>query len=414
MNYSNSIMDALVPGTTGRTESGYYPAIVETARIVNVNLQDWTVDCVSEHGNRRFFDIQVSSPYFHYFNGEGWYSMPEVGALVWVCQESAGIHAKRFVLGFQAPNDERILEGSSVQAGGFRANRQNLNPGDMMWRSRDENFVILRRGGVVQIGSSAANQRIFIPLGSLIRDFCFGYQLQTLAGDLQFENDSTKVQGPNVVQQEDAGQVNTRFFLRVKTKANEPEHAVLMTVGSHPDDDNLRLSLEVRPNGVEGATAVISLQMSKDGSVSWSMEKDLTLEVKGNVSVTSSEGDLVLAASSGTASLSSSGNLELKSTKGNVVAEAKGSLQLKGETGTIEAKQLSLKAKTQVGGPGGEPIPLGNQLVALFQELIKGFTDPSAPFGPAAPPPGSPMLFPGLTKLAAQLNSILSTKNTTT
>ena len=406
-------LGVLAPGGSGRTESGYSTPVIETARVVNVNTQDWTVDAVSEHGNRRFFDIQVMSPYFHYFNGEGWYAMPEVGALCWVCQESTGIYAKRFILGFQAPNDERTQEGQDTQADGFRSNRQNLNPGDMMWRGRDENFVVLRRGGVVQIGSGPATQRIYIPIGGLIRDFCYGYELFSIAGEMKFEEDSTNVTGPDVEVQADAGQVNTRFLLKVKTIANEPEHAVLLTAGSHEDDDKLRLSLEIRPDGAEGSVPVIQLQMDKEGTVTWILEKDFTLSAAGAVTLTADGGDLFLNSLQGAGTLKSKKDMLVQSESGALTLQGKGAALLKGSTATVEGSTIALKGKTQVGGPGGEPVVKGTQLKNLLTSLIKGLTDPAAPFGPIYAP-GQPILFPGMTSLLPTLESILSSDNTTT
>jgi hypothetical protein len=39
------------------------------------------------------------------------------------------------------------VKGNSPDAS-FRGGRPVLNPGDMYWQGRDENFVVLRRGGV--------------------------------------------------------------------------------------------------------------------------------------------------------------------------------------------------------------------------------------------------------------------------
>jgi hypothetical protein len=389
--------------TGGRIESGYFQATVETARIINVNVNDYTVDAVGEFGNKRFFDVQVMSPYFHYFNGEGWYAMPEVGALCWVCQESAGLYAKHFILGYQSPYDERTLEGSELQAGGFRANRQSLNPGDMMWRGRDENFVVLRRGGVVQIGASPANQRIYIPIGSLIRDFCFGYELQTLSGDLMFVNDRED--------QDDAGQVKTRFRLRTKTLANEKDHAVILIAGSHEDDAALRLSLQVNESGAEGAPLVAQLQIDKEGTVTWTMEKDLLMTATGKASL-SAGGDIDIQSTEGNVSLSSKLATSLSS-GASLGIEAKGAATLSGATATVEGASIALKGKTQIGGPGGEPLVKGAQLITFLTNLIVGLTDPTKPFG-VSTPPGTPALFPGMAALLPSLSSIISTNNTTT
>jgi hypothetical protein len=391
--------------TGGRAESGYFPAVIETARIVNVNVNDWSVDAVSAYGNRRFFDVQVMSPYLHYFNGEGIYVMPEVGALCWVCQESTGLMANHFVLGFQAPVDERVDRTTGAQAGNFKANRQNLNPGDIMMRTRDENFIILRRGGVVQIGATPATQRMYIPIGNIIRDFCENYSLFTLAGDMEWQTDR--------VDQSDAGEVSTRFVLRSKTKANEPEHAVVVTLGSQKDSPDIRLSLVVNESGVTGAPAVVQMTMDKAGSVSWSILKDFTFSSKGKISLTTTEADMLLEATNGKMSLIAGQDLAA-SVGGNFSLKAKGSASIESSLkALVKAPQIDLDGKVNVGGAAAkEPMVLGLKLVQLLLEIIDGFTNPQKPFGLGVTP-GMPMVFPGLLSALGKLQLILSTNNKT-
>jgi hypothetical protein len=394
-------------------EGGYHQPVIEVARIVNVNVNDYTVDTVAEYGNRRAFDIQVMSPYFHFFNGEGWYAMPEIGALCWVCQESPGLFGRQFVLGYMAPHDERLEANTGLQADNYRANRQILNPGDMMWRGRDENFVVLRRGGVVQVGSSPANQRMYIPLGSIIRDFCFGYELFSLAGELKFETDSVNVVGTEVAQADDAGDVKTRFILKTKTQADEPEHAVILTAGSHKDDDNLRLSLEIRPSGAEGEAPVLELQVDKSGNVNWTHSGSFGLSSVGDVSLTSETGNAELISAAGNTTVRAKQNLQLQAEAGKASLLGSSAVDI-GSSGpvTVAGSSINLAAPTQVGGPGGEPIVKGTQLKLFLQEPIKGMTDPAAPFGPIYAP-GQPILFPGMTVLNLLLENMFS-ENTTT
>src|SRR5574337_1687504 len=128
----------IAPGVRGGVPSrGYKPAVIEKGRIVNVNIKDWSVDVAGEYANKIFLDVQVASPYLHYANGEGIYVMPEVGAMCWICIPSTGHMAPAFVLGFMAPIDERKGDDGQIPAN-FRAGRQNLNPGDIMMRTRDE------------------------------------------------------------------------------------------------------------------------------------------------------------------------------------------------------------------------------------------------------------------------------------
>lgn len=399
--------DPLAPTETGGiAESGFFPAVIQTARVVSVNVRDWSLDLVSEYGNQRYFDIQWMNPYLHFINGEGIYVMPEAGAICWICKPSGGKMATPFVLGFKTEIDERDEE-TEGPALNYRANRQTLNPGDMMMKTRDENFLILRRGGVLQLGSTPISQRIYVPIGNLIRDICENYLLQSLAGDMEWT-----VQGER---QSDRGDAKTFFRLRSKTTALDPEHAVVLTTGSHPDDDNLRLSLVVKPDGAEGSATIVSMTMDKDGNVSWTVEGAWALDVKGDVNITSREGDLTLETLKKSMFLTSAKDITAEA-QGNAALAANGGDADLFATGnaTVTGKLIALNGKTQVGGTGGEPLVKGLTLLNILTQLIQGMFDASAPHGPVNTPPGFPVLMPVVAKLLPQLQNMLSTNNTTT
>jgi hypothetical protein len=389
-------------GTGGRAESGYFPATIETARIVNVNIVDWTVDAVSEYGNRRFFDIQVMAPYLHYFNGEGIYVVPEVGAICYVAQSSSGLMAPFFVLGFQAPPDERIEEGSNLQTGNFRANRQVMNPGDIVLRTRDENFVMLRRGGVVQIGATPTSQRLFIPIGNVIKDMCESYNLFSLAGEMLWEVDRTD--------QSDAGDVMTRVNLRVKSTAGDPLHSVLLTLGSQTDNPNVRLVLEVKESGAQDAETVVRMTMDNAGAIAWEAQS-FALHTTGPISLLADQGNVRLETGDGRASLVGTTGAIVRAGNGNLSLTGNADVELIGgrnATMKLRAKIADIEADTALGGPNAkEPMVLGQALVEFMTEMIQGFTDPSRAYG-VAPPPGNPLVFPGMQSLLGKLHSILS------
>lgn len=157
--------------------------IIKEGRIVNVNLPNWTVDCITIFDQQRFFDIQVAGPYMHANTGEGMYAVPDVGAKCIICIPSDG--PPPFVLAFimppesvpftetelEYPEEARALQKGNTYAGG----RKRPKMGDIVMRGRDGNFCILHRGGVLQFGSTELAQRICIPLGNLITDISGGY-----------------------------------------------------------------------------------------------------------------------------------------------------------------------------------------------------------------------------------------------
>lgn len=390
--------------TGGRMESGLYPAVIVTARIVNVNVRDWTVDAVGEYGNTRYMDIQMMHPYFHYAAGEGIYVMPEVGALCWVAQESTGRWGQFFILGFQAPVDEREDPETGEQEANFRANRQNLNPGDMMIRGRDENFIILRRGGVIQIGATAATQRLYIPIGNIIRDVCESYECFTLGGDMSWQVDRTD--------EDDAGQVNTRFRLRSKLNAGEPEHTVILTTGSHRDDENLRLSLVINESGETGAPTVVQLLIDKEGNVTWLVEKSFSLTASA-VSIVAEKEDVLLEALAGKGTLRSKGDMLVQSISGSFTARGTTALMEASGVATIKGSTINHEGKNNLGGSAAKsPIVKGQELKLFLKALLQGIIIANDPAS-VMPPLGNPAMFAAAQTLLGQLDIFLSKNNNT-
>ena len=369
-------------GSLGNVAGGMNPAYVETVRIFNVNISDWSVDCISEHGNKRYFDAQVMSPYFHYANGEGMYAMPEVGALAWYCTPSQGRMAQGFIMGYQAPFDDDDVS--------YRSNRLELNPGDMMMRTRDESFIILRRGGVVQIGSTPIAQRLYVPLRNFIQDFCENYQLSTFGGELLWETQRTD--------QTTTGDAPTKFSLRAKQKANDEEYIAEMTIGSHKDDDHLTMKLAVWTDGSKDREAVFSLQITNEGNVTWDIEKDWTQNITGDYALTV-EGDISVE-SKKSVSVKAANAATMESTTGNAKVSGKIGAELKGgATATIEAPMI----KHGAGASVATPAVMGTELFNILTAVANGIDQVA--IGPLVPLKAIPPM------ILTPLVSILSTKN---
>jgi len=210
------------------TQAFQQPAVIMQARVLNVNMVNWTVDVISQFDRHYFSDIQVISPYLHYDNGEGIYVMPEVGAVCMVCIPSDT--TPPFVAGFVAPMEQRggqqlqnptdpnsainttvfgtqaidpnQTTGADAPAGtrsrgsnttqfpdvdaAFSAGRPAVNPGDIMLRTRDDNFITLHRGGVLSLGATELAQRIYIPLGDKILDISGEYEHQNIGGSVHW------------------------------------------------------------------------------------------------------------------------------------------------------------------------------------------------------------------------------------
>jgi hypothetical protein len=370
----------------GMTEGGYFPTSVETTRITNVNIDDWSVDAVSEYGNKRYFDLQVMNPYFHFANGEGFYSMPEVGALCWVCRPSAGRFAAPFILGYQAPHDE--------ENDGFRASRLNLNPGDMMMRTRDENFLILRRGGVVQIGSTPICQTMYVPIQNIMRHFCENFELNALGGEMLWRTDRDD--------QTTDGSAPTTFFLNAKNKANESAHAAKLSIGSHGENNPLTLKLVINESGARDAEQKISLEMDRDGNVSWDIESSWSLVTKQDITMVAEEGAVSMDAGD-TGTWSAQKDVLLKSAQKDILIDAfKNATMVARKTATVDGQFVKL------GDKAVEPGVLGNKLAAVLNGIctvILGLTYVS--------PSGSVVPVIGATAIVGpqgQVSTVLSPK----
>ncbi len=173
---------------------GVFGTLVLECRVVNVNLPNWTVDCTSIFDRRRFFDIQVASPYMHPNNGDGIYCTPDVGAKCVVCIPSDG--SAPFVMAFIMPPEQLPLtkeelnnpqEAFATQRGStYAGGRKRPKMGDIVMRGRDGNFCILHRGGVLQFGATELSQRICIPLGNLMTDISENYNHFNTGGSVNW------------------------------------------------------------------------------------------------------------------------------------------------------------------------------------------------------------------------------------
>ena len=344
-------------------ESGYQGAVVETVRIVNVNIDAWSVDAVGEYGNKRFFDIQVMTPYFHYLNGEGIYAMPEVGALAWLCKGSSGKWAEAFILGFKAPHDE--------DSDGFRDGRSALNPGDIMMATRDENFIILRRGGVVQIGSTPICQTMYVPINNIIRHFCEKFEVNAFGGELLWETWRREESSDE--------DIFTTFYLNVKEKASDPAHVARLSIGSHGDGDPLRLQLTMYPDGTDGAEFVADLQIDNEGNVTWDSRFNYTIVAAKNFTVTTEEESITLdSAKDFYAKSAEAMNLE---SSGDMMAASGGKAELSAAKGlTIDGQTIKVGANASV-----EKMVLGTQLQNCLKLMCTGIK------ALVAAAPGSPL-----------------------
>lgn len=277
--------------------------VCETGVVASVNAQNMTLDWVSQHTGKQVAGVQMMTPYVHYNNGEGFCCLPEPGAICVLCWPSDD--ESPFVMGFLTAPEAAPAEAGSTDASvpppavktststgtteqartdaSYRANRPVLNPGDILLQGRDENFLVLRRGGVLQIGSTNICQRAYIPIGNYIRDFCENYELNTAAGSMSW------VVHPS----ETTPQANapTEFSLIAREFAQDKMASIRVSVGSLlkepvlPSGAEAFLEVAIAPDNIDPRDGTVTsplyvLRIGKDGTTE-TIQADRKIQING-------------------------------------------------------------------------------------------------------------------------------------
>ena len=335
-------------------KSGPKAAHIHQAKVLDVNIANWTLSVQTEFTKKPLTDIPFAVPYMHPHNGEGIYFMPEVGSICWMCEPSDG--AKAFVIAWAPPS----VDGP----GQFRGHRQDLNPGDIWLGTRDENFLVLRRGGVVQIGGTGLCQRIFLPINNTIKDFCENYGLHTLGGDLEW----------TIAREEatDDGKRPALFKLQAREFADDAKPIAALEIGSHDGDDKTILTLTIKDSGDDGAETKIGLKLDKEGNIKWEVKKDISYKIEGKVTIDIKD-DV-------TVTIEKKLTLEVK---GKLDVKGKGvDIDAGGEKVTVMSDMVSKKT-LKIGG-ATYPVVLATPSFIAF--LNHTHTCSVGPSGPGVPP----------------------------
>jgi hypothetical protein len=227
----------------------------EEAEVIDVNRKTWTVTVATRHRSKQVEDIQCMVPYTHYQNGEGYHFLPEVGAICMLAWPSD--NTPPFIMGFKGAASVRRSEDGAPERStadpegsdtdvSFRARRPALNPGDIAMTTRDENFVILRRGGVLQIGATPISQRVYIPILNYIKDYCENYQMNAFGGDITWQVDR--------VEDDPAGDAPASYTFHMNTYAQDAKATVrvrYMPVKDPGGGDRTAWEVKVAPQGID-------------------------------------------------------------------------------------------------------------------------------------------------------------------
>lgn len=304
----------------GLTYADVGAAVIYRARIVDVDVRYYVVSVAAENLKKPLTDISFATPYQHFENGEGMYFMPEVGSICWLCEPSDG--SKPFVLAWASASEE----------GDYRAQKMDLNPGDIYLGTRDENHILLRRGGVIQIAASPLAQRLFLPINNTIRDFCQNYGLHTLGGDLTWTVD--------IPETTKDGTSPTRLSLSAREMAEDRKPVATLEIGSHVGDADAILTLVLNDSGADSQKPKVTLKMTKAGDVSWLIEGKVSWTFKDELTIKVTKDATV----SSEASLNLEGALKAVLTGGAVLVESKSGAV------AVDAK-AGMTVSTSGGGP---------------------------------------------------------------
>jgi hypothetical protein len=176
-------------------KQGHTPGTTAQGRITNVNMKNWTVDVISVFDRYRWLNIQVGSPYQNTFAGEGFFVVPEVGSCCMVVHpsDSTAPYVSSFVMPSETVSDSSASDaptgtrshGNNPQYPSdvtFAGSRPAYTPGTLGMTGRDGQFVLLHRGGVLELGASSVCQRIFIPLANHMIDMSQRYYHHNVGG----------------------------------------------------------------------------------------------------------------------------------------------------------------------------------------------------------------------------------------
>lgn len=305
---------------TGWTQpEGGVAAHIHEGRVVDFNLTNWTVDVRSQFDRKFFPNLQVASPYMHPNRGEGIYAMPEVNSKCLYCIPSDG--QAPFVLAFIMPSEQKEVETeesegdtsegvSGMGNATYRGGRPRPKPGDIFLQGRDGQFVILHRGGVLQVGSTELAQRIYIPLGNIITDVSQNYEHHNSGGTIRWGLSSSSTND----------NPETKFFQTFRINANDEKADVRLSIGKvkdptpEPVEDEGELSanavynigrngmvfdLAFAPQGFDPdtgnpvdaeTTTRLKFQFDVDGNAFFRSEGNVNLRVKKKIRLRADEG----------------------------------------------------------------------------------------------------------------------------
>jgi hypothetical protein len=248
-------------------------------------------------------------------------------------------------------------EGSPTNVS-FRNRAPKLNRGDQAFVTRDGNHLILRRGGVVEIGATPLSKRLYIPIQNFIKDFFENYASHSPAGDLEW----------GVVRSETdpSGDAPTYWLMDLNEFAQDAKASVRIRHFSATSGEKKAWSIDIAPQGIDRETGEI---VGSVYSFSVSLEGDQEETITGSRQIVV-EGDDTLTVN-GSSSMS---------VRGDYSVDARGGGKLKAG-GVLDLEGSSIR----IGGPdASQPPVLGQELIRWLSSATWVVAGTAATVDPAS------------------------------
>ena len=202
-------------------------AFVQQGRITEVDATRWLCR-VRPDGEDSDITVTIPSLYSHPINGEGIHYLPETGAPCYICRASNNERLPFLLLSGAAtgPKDRSEVGGAPGSMDMFRP---IMSPGDIAMFTRDGNGLVLRRGGITELRSTALARIMFNPQNNQILSIGANYKVQTLGGSWEWK-DLFPEKDPN-------GGLPVQYSLKVKQFATSKGYSVRLRMGATDEDD---------------------------------------------------------------------------------------------------------------------------------------------------------------------------------
>jgi hypothetical protein len=205
--------------------------MIELAKVIKVSPREKTVDlqCVNTH--RTPMSVPLIYQNMHPDHDGGTDFMPEEGAYCFIAFPTDG--SSPAILGFvnkpsygAAVDDSgtALEEPDPVPELSYSYNRAALDPGDHRVATADGNHLTLRRGGVVEIGSTPLSQLMFIPIENVVRFYAQRYQLRSPLGEIDWGHVELTNNGSIKFDANKATPVLVRYGIKETAQENVTEH----------------------------------------------------------------------------------------------------------------------------------------------------------------------------------------------